>query len=285
MLLTVKGISKQFKKKNKNIEALKPTTIEIAKGQILGVFGENGAGKTTLLKLLCGRLLPTEGELHWHTQKDQNDVFYMTEDDFRYSNMMVGYTLSVVRSCYPDYNIELENELMKKFDISKWHQYQRLSKGKKGLISCICGLASGAPITIFDEVFVSLDITTRRWFYEFILNECMESKRTFILTSHFANELSNLVENILILKEGNQVIFDTIDVVNEKAFELIGPTNELETILKDKKVLKWDSIGSQSKVYIYDVIEPSLNKQFIEMDIKKSHMDLDSLISVVKAVL
>ncbi|MBP1995059.1 ABC transporter ATP-binding protein [Paenibacillus eucommiae] len=43
--------------------ALHPTTLSIAKGEILGLVGKNGAGKTTLLKLITGQCLPTGGEL------------------------------------------------------------------------------------------------------------------------------------------------------------------------------------------------------------------------------
>ena len=43
--------------------ALKGVSLDIPKGQRLGIVGRNGAGKTTLLKLLCGNFQPTAGEI------------------------------------------------------------------------------------------------------------------------------------------------------------------------------------------------------------------------------
>ena len=60
----LKGALKSFiNRKYSNFFALKKISIEIDKGEILGILGENGAGKTTLIKLMVGLLHPTEGEV------------------------------------------------------------------------------------------------------------------------------------------------------------------------------------------------------------------------------
>ena len=45
------------------IHALKPVTLDVQKGEVLGVIGQNGAGKSTLLKVLARTLLPSTGEI------------------------------------------------------------------------------------------------------------------------------------------------------------------------------------------------------------------------------
>lgn len=47
-------------------KALSGISLEIAKGQRIGIIGRNGAGKTTLLKLICGNFAPTSGEIEVH---------------------------------------------------------------------------------------------------------------------------------------------------------------------------------------------------------------------------
>src|SRR5688572_5958666 len=48
--------------------ALKPWSLKISAGEILGLIGENGAGKSTLIKLISGVYPPDAGELHWQGQ-------------------------------------------------------------------------------------------------------------------------------------------------------------------------------------------------------------------------
>ena len=76
--LSIRGVSKYYKvyaneldrikeiitgkPRFQKIEALKPVTLDILKGEVLGVIGQNGAGKSTLLKVLSKTILPSTGE-------------------------------------------------------------------------------------------------------------------------------------------------------------------------------------------------------------------------------
>jgi len=68
-LLAVRGLSKRFG----GLTAVSELSFDIARGQIVGVFGPNGSGKTTLLNLIAGLLEPTLGTLLWKGQEIQRD--------------------------------------------------------------------------------------------------------------------------------------------------------------------------------------------------------------------
>ena len=59
VLLSVEDVSKSFG----NVQAIDHVSMEIRKGEVVGLIGENGAGKSTLLKALCGLLRPDTGRI------------------------------------------------------------------------------------------------------------------------------------------------------------------------------------------------------------------------------
>jgi branched-chain amino acid transport system ATP-binding protein len=48
------------------ITALQNVSLDVSRGEVLGVIGPNGAGKTTLFNVICGFVVPQSGELRWH---------------------------------------------------------------------------------------------------------------------------------------------------------------------------------------------------------------------------
>jgi branched-chain amino acid transport system ATP-binding protein len=62
--LYVRDISVSFG----GITALQEVSLEVSRGEVLGVIGPNGAGKTTLFNVICGFVKPDAGTLSWHGQ-------------------------------------------------------------------------------------------------------------------------------------------------------------------------------------------------------------------------
>src|SRR4030042_2028969 len=54
------------KKLHKEFYALRNLTLDVSKGEILGIVGRNGSGKSTLLKIIAGILLPSSGTVATH---------------------------------------------------------------------------------------------------------------------------------------------------------------------------------------------------------------------------
>ena len=85
-IIKIRGLAKTFrvnerrglwKKVSREVVALHPTDLDIARGEIFGLLGPNGAGKTTLIKCLTTLLLPTSGSA-WinglQLEKRENEI-------------------------------------------------------------------------------------------------------------------------------------------------------------------------------------------------------------------
>ena len=66
----------------------------------------------------------------------------------------------------------------------------------------IVGLASRAPLTFFDEPYLGLDAVARQLFYDRLLSDYAEHPRTVVLSTHLIDEVSNLLEHVLVIDDG-----------------------------------------------------------------------------------
>src|SRR5690606_28874951 len=59
-IISIRDVSKTYKG---GLQALKPTNLDIEKGEIFALLGPNGAGKTTLINIVCGIVTPSSGTI------------------------------------------------------------------------------------------------------------------------------------------------------------------------------------------------------------------------------
>lgn len=59
--MTVRDVTVRFG----GVVALEEVSLDIHRGEVLGVIGPNGAGKTTLFNVICGFVVPETGTLSW----------------------------------------------------------------------------------------------------------------------------------------------------------------------------------------------------------------------------
>ena len=65
LLLSVRGVGKQFMQGNRLRWACREVSFDLYPGEVLAVVGESGSGKSTLLRLLASRLACDAGSVHY----------------------------------------------------------------------------------------------------------------------------------------------------------------------------------------------------------------------------
>lgn len=240
--------------------ALDRTDLTIPAGSITGLLGRNGAGKTTLLSLLAGFRRPTSGEVlvgepgdlvqpfenPWATMnvqlvREAGDVW----GDERVSNSLSHYEL-----LRPAWDADLADQVLDALEVDRCAKYQSLSRGKKSAVAAAVGLASRAPLTIFDEVYLGMDAPSRYAFYDLLLADYAEHPRTIILSSHLIEEIERLFEHVVILDGGRTLLSEPAEDLRGRGTSVTGPADVVTRHVGERRVLTEQHLGRTAQVAV-----------------------------------
>lgn len=195
--------------------------LTLSSGNVYGLLGKNGAGKSTLLKLIAGLLSPAKGDLEVLGFKPKErypeflkEIFIVNEEFFLPSSSVREYTMLYHRF-YPRFNETLFDEYLYGFGLDKNHKLSTLSYGQKKNFLLSFGLATDCKVMILDEPTNGLDIPSKSQFRKIVANAINEN-RTFIISTHQARDMENLIDPIIILDEGQVVFFQDYESISKK---------------------------------------------------------------------
>ena len=133
-LLSIKNLSKTYITKLGNVEALKDVSLDIKKGEILGILGNSGCGKSTLLSILAKLEKKTSGNII--SNKDKLEFGYMLQNDalFPWLNILDNATLGLkIKKIKTQENIDYVIKLLETYGLKDFmYKYPNsLSGGMK----------------------------------------------------------------------------------------------------------------------------------------------------------
>ncbi|CEI82275.1 ABC transporter [Oceanobacillus oncorhynchi subsp. incaldanensis] len=243
----------------KNFTAIDQVSFQLESGKIHGLLGRNGAGKTSLLSVLSafrktdtGNLI-IDGEDPFENPRIMQDTIFIFDQhkDLEYSYDKVGETLKEMAYFRPNFDETLALQLAEKFKLPLNKKVNQLSKGKKSAFQAIIGLASRAPLTIFDEAYLGMDAPTRETFYNEILNDQEKHPRTIIFSTHLVSETDYLFDEVLMIHNGKVLLQDTNEQVISKGFSITGSLEQVDDFTKELEVLNSQLLGGTKSVMVY----------------------------------
>lgn len=257
MKIEVKNVSKKYKDTN----ALDNISFTLNEPKIYGLLGRNGAGKTTFMEILSGQILASEGqilidgELPFDNQRLTESICLIKEGNNFKKDLKVKNVLRIYSYFYPTWDQELADELIAEYNLNLNAKVKALSKGMESSLGIIVGLASKAPITIFDEPYIGLDAAARKKFYEILLEEYESEKRTVIFSTHLIDEVSLMFEEVLILQDGKLVLKEEAEELRNNTCAVSGTVQDVENFVKDKEVIQSKNLAGMMTAYVYGSIE------------------------------
>jgi ABC-2 type transport system ATP-binding protein len=204
--------------------ALNNVSLVVPQNAICGLFGRNAAGKTSLMALLAAFRRPTSGTVRVFGQDPYENPYIATQVAFIYANnnpnsfvescnnyCKVRELLKLGKKFRPTWGEDFAAHLCKRFDLNPKKWVGRLSLGQKAALRCTIGLASRAPLTIFDEAYLGMDAIYRRIFVDELLADYLRNPRTILFSTHYVAEMERLFSEAIIINEGVVLAHDDAD--------------------------------------------------------------------------
>lgn len=194
-------------------EVIKDVSLEIHKGDYVGIIGPNGGGKSTLLKLMLGILKPNKGTIKLFGEdikkfKSWTKIGYVPQRAHIEINFPVTVEEVVAmgrygkRGLFHFPTIEDKKEVLLALQQVDMFEFKNrligdLSGGQQQRVFIARALAARPEVIFLDEPTVGVDIRTQKQFYAFLRKLNRDLDLTLVLSSHeldvVAHEATELV--------------------------------------------------------------------------------------------
>ncbi|NQU88169.1 MAG: ABC transporter ATP-binding protein [Mariniphaga sp.] len=191
--------------------------LEIKKGEVFGLVGNNGAGKTTFFSLVLDLIRATKGNVtineipvakseEWKeitgAYIDESfTIGYLTPDEyFGFIGELREMNANDVSSYLSTFEEFFHDEILgkKKF-------IRDLSKGNQKKVGIVGALMGNLELVVLDEPFANLDPTSQFKLRKIIKDISSDQGKTFLISSHNLDNITDVCERIVILEKGKIV--------------------------------------------------------------------------------
>lgn len=238
--ITLEGVSMSFG----TALALRPTDLQVRRGEFLTLLGPSGSGKSTLLNLIAGALAPTTGRI----LLDERDITFMPPRNRGIGMVFQNYALMPHMTVFENvaYPLRVRGEPagqirhkvhealervgLKGFEDRKPRQMSGGQQQRVGIARCI---VYSPAIIMMDEPLGALDKNLREQMQDEIKRLHTDLGTTFIYVTHDQEEALNMSDRICLMSVGEIAQLGTPDELyftpkNRFVAEFIGESNLIE---------------------------------------------------------
>ena len=199
-MLTLQNVTKRYLRRT----ALDDVSLNIEAGQTCLLLGPNGSGKTTMMKLITGLARPTSGQITLDGQDigpaTKARVAYMPTENYFYNYMTVKDA-----DFFQDFDPSRFRRMLTDMELDEADRIRQLSSGMAAKLRLSLALSRDAALMMFDEPLNGVDILTRTQTIEAI-RAGRQSGRTMLISTHLVDELEDVVDCLVFLKQGKLVM-------------------------------------------------------------------------------
>lgn len=281
--LKVDAVTKRFGK----TVALDNVSFSLEHGKLHALLGRNGAGKSTLLGIASNRLLPTSGQVLVDGERVTDNpsalakMFCMSDLRMYPESMYVDDMLKQMAHFHEGFDPHAADRFAQAFGLNVKAKIGSLSTGYRSICQLVAALATDVSYLLLDEPVLGLDANHRELFYKLLLEDYLEKQRTIVVATHLIEEISNLVEHVVVIDRGRVLIESSADDLRSSGYSVSGRTVDVEAYCQGLEALGVEAVGSLSVAYFVgkpdatqlnerlDIAPISMQKLFVKLTDKE----------------
>ncbi|QSX30472.1 ABC transporter ATP-binding protein [Shewanella cyperi] len=220
-IVSLTGIGKRYG----TLQALSGIGLQLAPGEVLGLFGHNGAGKTTMMKIILGVLAPSEGEVRVFDVDPQSkqawqgrrQIGYLPENVSFYDQLSGRQVLSYFARLKGVAKTEVLR-LLQQVGLEKAmdRQVKTYSKGMRQRLGLAQAFLGDPKLLLLDEPTVGLDPLATAEFYQAV-DKLKQDGASIILCSHVLPGVEQHIDRAMILSGGRALALGTLEELRRQA--------------------------------------------------------------------
>ncbi len=215
---------RHFKMKFGDKTVIKDLSFDVFQGEVFGFLGSNGSGKTTTLRALLGLYEPTAGELlidgKPYAVDSQINLGYLPEERGLYKKekvLDVMVYFGQLKGLSRDGAKEFSLNFLKRVDLidKAGMRLDKLSGGQQQKIQLGVTIMGDPELLIMDEPTKGFDPVNRRLLMN-IIEERRKAGATIIYVTHQMEEVEQLCDRLILLKDGQAAAYGTLAEVKKQ---------------------------------------------------------------------
>jgi ABC-2 type transport system ATP-binding protein len=188
--------------------------------------------------------------------------------------LKVKNAVDYVAGVHPRFDRARAEALLAKTQIKKTSKVSELSKGMVTQLHLALVMAIDAKLLVLDEPTLGLDLLYRKQFYDTLLNDYFDHRRTIVVTTHQVEEIEQILTDVMFINRGRIVLDSPMENFETRFVELtpkpenlaaaraLKPLRERQAAL-GRNIFLFDNVERERLANLGDIRTPSIADVFV----------------------
>lgn len=213
-VLHISGLNKSYNGR----KVVDNISLDVDKGDIVGLIGPNGAGKSTTMKMIMKLISKDSGEIELGEGKNiVEKVGFATESSAFYEYLSGFDNLMLIAKLYDDVSEDKVRNIIKFVGLSDHidKKVKTYSTGMRQRLGLARALLNNPELLILDEPTNGLDPYGMKDIYEILEKLAREDEVAILISSHLLHDIEKICNKVVMINEGKLLFSGDIKDLGE----------------------------------------------------------------------